>query len=651
MLGHFPIPYPDELFYSICARFSDRVRYPSLSAVLKTLWGTTTISAIVGLPGHLAYLVAHLPLGYPATADTFIYGHTLLPFYAPFLLRANLSRLYAEMCGTPATGMQGRATAATGGLSMPDWFRFCPACVEGDREQWGEAYWHRVHQISGLEVCPTHAVFLEPSAARLRYRERAREFVSAERAIRALPPRPLDLSNRCHQILLELARDADWLLRQNRLPSDLETLQKRYVVALIRQKSATPRGHLLLSELWREFRASYPPALLRSLHGDLDERITPQWLSHLVHDPHTLHHPLHHMLMIHFLGYSLSEFLSGGVPSEYRPFGEAPWPCLNPASGHYRQPVIAECHWTYQRHGRWPVGTFACPLCGFVYTRTGPDQSPEDRFRRSPSLKACGPVWEAELGRLWDTPHTSLKQIGRQLGIGSDLVRKYAADLELPVPRPRNCSNLKPHQQLRRANPPSPTQVAVEEYREKWLTFLKEHPEARRSQVTRANGPVFRWLRRNDLEWLESHLLPRSTRRGKPERANWAERDRQLVIEVEQAATGLRARPGCPVQLSLATLGRATGKLVWLYNNLAVLPLTASALRSVVETHEEWGLRKVTWAVEQYRLERLCPTRTDLMKRAGVGYNLAHRPRLRTALDTELHRLSGMETGDESAGV
>ena len=641
MIGHFPIPYPDELVYSICARFSDRVHYRSPLSVLEELLGTKTGTAIAGLPTHLAHLVANLPPGYPATVDGFIDQHTLLPFYAPFLLTDNLRRLYADMRSMNAKGVQGYVSAATSGLPMPKWLRFCPMCVEADREQWGECYWHRAHQISGVAACPTHAVWLEQSNERIRFRKQSKEFVPAERAIRPMPPRPLNLSNTGHQMALQLARDAHWLLHQVHLPTDLETLQKRYRVVLIHRDLATPSGLLHRQKIWREFRSYYPPELSRLLNCDLDKRITALWLSHLVHDPRRLYHPIHHLLMIHFLGYSLSEFLGGGMPTEYRPFGEEPWPCLNPASDHYLQPVIRECPWTYRRYEKSvPIGTFTCPLCGFVYTRRGPDRVPEDRFRRCPSIKTCGPVWEAALRRLWNTPSTNLDQIGRRLGIGRELVRKYAAYLDLPSSRPGNPKKVQLPKLIRRANDLSPTPLPWEDYRARWLAHVKEHPGIGRSKLARANWPVYHWLRRFDPEWLESNMPPCATGGRPPWHANWEERDRQLADEVEKIATSIRNVPGCPTHVNRSFIGRETGKQVWLYDNLDVLPLTARVLSNVIETREDWSVRKIAWAVEQYLQESLCPSRTKLMQRANITFQMAQHPQVRAALDAALHQLS-----------
>lgn len=53
--------------------------------------------------------------------------------------------------------------------TMPVWvessaLRYCPACAANDREQYGEAYWHRIHQLIGIQVCPVHRCYLMDSS-------------------------------------------------------------------------------------------------------------------------------------------------------------------------------------------------------------------------------------------------------------------------------------------------------------------------------------------------------------------------------------------------------------------------------------------------------------------------------------------------------
>ena len=40
------------------------------------------------------------------------------------------------------------------------YLRYCPLCVEKDRQLYGESYWHRSHQLTGVSVCSKHGIKL-----------------------------------------------------------------------------------------------------------------------------------------------------------------------------------------------------------------------------------------------------------------------------------------------------------------------------------------------------------------------------------------------------------------------------------------------------------------------------------------------------------
>jgi hypothetical protein len=76
MITCFPDPYPDELLYSICARYGERVRYPNQRKFLiQELFGSKCSSATVGLPCHLAHLISVLPPGHSYTVKRLIDNH------------------------------------------------------------------------------------------------------------------------------------------------------------------------------------------------------------------------------------------------------------------------------------------------------------------------------------------------------------------------------------------------------------------------------------------------------------------------------------------------------------------------------------------------------------------------------------------------
>ncbi|HEX8377847.1 MAG TPA: hypothetical protein VF602_08505 [Pedobacter sp.] len=50
MIGFFPDPYPDELLYSACARYSERVKYVNKQFIMEDMFGRRGLSAIVDFP-------------------------------------------------------------------------------------------------------------------------------------------------------------------------------------------------------------------------------------------------------------------------------------------------------------------------------------------------------------------------------------------------------------------------------------------------------------------------------------------------------------------------------------------------------------------------------------------------------------------------
>jgi TniQ len=147
VIGFFTDPYPDELLYSACARFSDRARYPNAARAVKRLFGRWGGAAVVDLPARIDHLLSALPLNHNYTVDRLINQNTLAPFYAPFLPPEQAHLLKKDMKERQGFNRtKGRIGATTSEIKTPVWLRFCPVCACEDRERFGESYWHRVHQ-------------------------------------------------------------------------------------------------------------------------------------------------------------------------------------------------------------------------------------------------------------------------------------------------------------------------------------------------------------------------------------------------------------------------------------------------------------------------------------------------------------------------
>src|SRR2546421_4100473 len=474
MIGAFPDPYPDEIFYSVCARLCERAGYSKHRIAMRDLFGCEAVIASVAFPSHLDDLVARLPPGSAYTSDYLLVKHTLLPFYSPFLPSERVSRLRQDMCGRKGPAIHMRSGVMASRVPLPGWLRFCPQCVAEDRNRFGECYWHRVHQISGVELCPFHEVYLQNSDVPASNKRTRHEYVTAEYVLQRTMQLQREVRSPYHHILLEIAHDAYWLLCQHHLSQDLKLLTRRYRQLLAEIDLATYRGRVDVGMFLQIFKNCYPAQLLRLLHCELEEDVQESWLLRLVRTPNGAQHPLHHLLLIHFLGQTAESFF--GSLGEDRPFGAGPWPCLNPVCRHYHLPSIEECQVVYSPHVRGkPIGTFGC-ACGFVYSRTGPDAKPDDQFKRS-KIKSFGTLWETRLQTLWEDGMVSLRAMARQLGVDPLTVKHQALHIGLTFPRPVNsCSLPKIHQS---ATPPSlqnPGRASFEAYRTTWLTTIKDNP-------------------------------------------------------------------------------------------------------------------------------------------------------------------------------
>jgi hypothetical protein len=352
-------------------------------------------------------------------------------------------------------------------------------------------------------------------------------------------------------------------------------------------------------------------------------------------------HPTHYMLLIYFLGYSVEAFFN--LSTERKLFGEGPWPCLNRASDHYQHLTILHCSITYDpKITGGVIGTFSCH-CGFTYTRKGPNTSTEGQYQIS-SIKSRGDIWKAKLQRFWEDPIMNLDQAADILGVTRNSVTYNARLLGLSFPRP--FEKLRRKENISQIKEPYLPEKDVEEYRAIWVATLEEFP-AERLQVLwtkpKLSG-IYRRLHKYDFDWLKAHMPPpqmRKRRQGSlSPRVDWVARDAQLAERVKEAALRLKNVPGCPIQVSLAVIGKDIDALTLLQKCLHKLPLTASVLSEVSETHEDCGIRRIWWAAGLYQQESILPTRQQLARRAHVR-NMIESPGIQEAIDEALSSLRG----------
>lgn len=161
MIPYFPQIYPDELLYSQFARYYTASGYMAYTYAAEELFASKTVRP------DMEFINTYTPDALQAitrfqTMEELVLQHTMFPYYGRFLP--------IERRRTAFQALVSMAGNYHNLLSMPQrrdgklrYLRYCPRCAVDDREQYGETYWHRVHQMTGLRVCPVHKCYLMDS--------------------------------------------------------------------------------------------------------------------------------------------------------------------------------------------------------------------------------------------------------------------------------------------------------------------------------------------------------------------------------------------------------------------------------------------------------------------------------------------------------
>jgi hypothetical protein len=272
------------------------------------VFGTTNVLAVVDLPCHLDRLEAHLPANAAYTADQFIDQHTLFPYYTRFVPQDRLLQARRDMHGSGGKAVHMRLGVMASRVRAPQWLQFCPACAAEDRQEQGERYWHRTHQLPGIEVCHKHGIPLENSQVSIGNRTTRYEFVSAEQAHLSMHRNPCLLPY--HHLAEVLARDAAWLLQEGEHVSYAEQMRERYRAILQRHGLVTAGGSVRIQHLMERFRAYYPDDFLVRIGCTVDSSSSDNWLVRLVRAPDNAQNPVLHLLLMHCLDVRAEKFFS-----------------------------------------------------------------------------------------------------------------------------------------------------------------------------------------------------------------------------------------------------------------------------------------------------------------------------------------------------
>ncbi|WP_237760175.1 TnsD family transposase [Sporolactobacillus inulinus] len=473
--------------------------------------------------------------------------------------------------------------------------KYCSACAEEDISTFGELYWHRLHQLPGNLICPKHDLWLEHSAVPITHSNK-HAFI--------LPTTSncdLTIGRKANgdflQQLKEFIHQAEHLLNGRFENQSFSHFTEFYQYHLIEKGFASFKGQVKQKELHIAFYNFYSKELLKSLYIDIGDT---QWLANFSRKHRKSFHPYYHLIMLNFLSLNVDSVFR--VTSfKNNPFGQPNWPCLNALCPDYKESVIKVVTIRRCEKTKKPIGRFACPTCGFSYTRKGKDQNKDDRYKFT-RIMDFGFLWKKALQSLLNDG-LSYREIARRLSVDTNTVIKYEKIIN---------SESGSKKEVHKDND------LVNIRRNEWVQLQKEYPNLSKTQLREKRPAVYAFLYRNDSNWLNVNSPERQKVETINNRVNWLERDQEILEKVQKVVEDINNKGGKPKRITVKTLGDRIGERALLENHMDKLSKTKEFIEQVSESERDFRLRRVEFVILEMKEKGEAIKEWKVLKKAAI---------------------------------
>ncbi|HTJ52932.1 MAG TPA: TnsD family Tn7-like transposition protein [Cyclobacteriaceae bacterium] len=344
--------------------------------------------------------------------------------------------------------------------------------------------------------------------------------------------------------------------------------------AFISSKGYFVGGKLLRSEINDEFLKYYDDVRNEYLKSRIKESYT--WIGQLILNPQCVLNPFQHILFKRFSDSLSPRF----VFKKAHPFGEGPWLCFNKVCEHYMTASINELKIEYGRN-RKLVGVFTC-TCGMTYTRVYSLKENKEKFE----IRNRGGLWMSTFDLYYKQGMTP-KEIARNLGTNASVITMHIKRKSLDF--------------------------VVQRKRRQW----KKISRGLGYTQARINEPsLYKWLFRNDRDWLLSTKLNKKNENLAQLRLNWEVIDESLSEEITIAIEEIVKTDGRVSKTLIAKIV-TYGRYIHC-GDLKKLPKTKALLEQKTESTEDYHLRKIDSIAKGISSEGASISKWKVLKRAGI---------------------------------
>ena len=284
-LPSLPHTLPGENLFSRVCRYRVLVDEPWCRTLLDRLLSAPFAIAAASLPTRLHSLRNYFAMA--ESPETIAEICTILPYLRPFLSPEQWTRLRLSLYSQSAVGLGFACGLASSRVTPRSELRLCEECMNEDVSNFGIAYWHRVHQLPGVLVCPKHSIGLRSASLVFRH-SRHGLWLPREVWPKCKPPQAFSASERV--VLCSIASVSDQLLDGRTKPVGADGLRAAYLKRARSIGMVTEGGSVRQRHLAEAFTSRWEG--LRHLR-DFAWVFSSNWAATLLRQPRSTKHPLY----------------------------------------------------------------------------------------------------------------------------------------------------------------------------------------------------------------------------------------------------------------------------------------------------------------------------------------------------------------------
>ena len=435
------------------------------------------------------------------------------------------------MLGPNGGGVISASRQATSKLAFGVNLKLCPCCLLEDEERYGNGYWHTIHQLYGVSVCPIHGEKLSvinagEGAAGRKYLLPNAQMLQEQLTHSAIELRLSKFITQLHQYL--------------NLISPYESVRPRYLLALHALNLITPNGNLRLTALIHEL-DHYWGELFKTPDSPVPSKLSSfQFVPKLVHTDVNAHY-IKHVLLMAFLADTPEEFFS--LKSSVLPRSRT-------------------------KRVKKPLSDKTSIL---LHLKNGLSMRKVSMMsgRSIGYIKQLAKRHDINVGsRAKSITKAIERSVWRQAFMGKH--RKWIAEyhgisvgsVEQIIQSHMGLSKWRRH--LRFVD-------KLKSKRDELSLFISGHSEFTRKQIIQS-CPAYMWLYRNDKKWLYSHI-PHAQKLTHHPSVRWDELDDELSRRIESEIKSAT---------SLTEIDRLLGNHGWLPRHKNKLPMTTALAEYII---------------------------------------------------------------------